>query len=195
MCAPARCRARPAQCVARADAAGRGCRERGMSIAQIRLSEERKNWRRDHPYGFIARPGRNADGSTNLNTWEASIPGRAGTPWEVRGGRGGAGCVCACVHALARVRMRGSGGWALRWRTYALVQGGNYVLDMFYGEDFPATPPKCKFREPVPFHVNVFPEGYVYELPRRLHAPAIVSTTLPSDAREKKVRNGLIIAC
>ncbi len=54
-----------------------------MSISAIRLGEERKNWRRDHPYGFIARPKRMPDGSTNMNVWEASIPGRAGTPWEV----------------------------------------------------------------------------------------------------------------
>mmetsp|Transcript_817 Transcript_817/g.1413 ORF Transcript_817/g.1413 Transcript_817/m.1413 type:complete len:158 (-) Transcript_817:280-753(-) len=51
-------------------------------IAQGRLTEERKNWRRDHPFGFYARPITNADGSMNLMTWEVGIPGKEGTDWE-----------------------------------------------------------------------------------------------------------------
>ena len=51
-------------------------------IAQGRLKEERKNWRRDHPFGFYARPIQNADGSMNLMTWEAGIPGKEGTDRE-----------------------------------------------------------------------------------------------------------------
>ena len=39
-------------------------------IAQARLSEERKAWRKDHPFGFIARPIKNADGTMNLMQWE-----------------------------------------------------------------------------------------------------------------------------
>ena len=35
-------------------------------IAQARLSEERKQWRKDHPFGFIARPMKNPDGTSNL---------------------------------------------------------------------------------------------------------------------------------
>ena len=44
-------------------------------IAQARLSEERKAWRKDHPFGFIARPMKNPDGSLNLMLWEYGIPG------------------------------------------------------------------------------------------------------------------------
>ena len=51
-------------------------------IAQARLSEERKSWRKDHPFGFIARPMKNADGTMNLMLWEYGIPGKKGTPWE-----------------------------------------------------------------------------------------------------------------
>ena len=40
-------------------------------IAVGRLTEERKNWRKDHPAGFIAKPKTNADGSTNFMIWEA----------------------------------------------------------------------------------------------------------------------------
>lgn len=51
-------------------------------IALARLSEERKNWRKDHPAGFYARPEKNPDNSTNLMKWEAGIPGKEGTDWE-----------------------------------------------------------------------------------------------------------------
>ena len=51
-------------------------------IAQARLSEERKHWRKDHPFGYIARPMKNQDGTMNLMLWEFGIPGKKGTPWE-----------------------------------------------------------------------------------------------------------------
>merc|ERR1712227_1088803 len=48
----------------------------GSGIAQARLSEERKSWRKDHPFGSIARPMKNADGTMNLMLWEYGIPGK-----------------------------------------------------------------------------------------------------------------------
>ena len=39
-------------------------------IAQARLSAERKDWRKDHPYGFVARPEKKEDGTLNLMKWE-----------------------------------------------------------------------------------------------------------------------------
>mmetsp|Transcript_6224 Transcript_6224/g.10172 ORF Transcript_6224/g.10172 Transcript_6224/m.10172 type:complete len:159 (+) Transcript_6224:106-582(+) len=53
-----------------------------MSISTGRLSEERKNWRKEHPTGFIAKPTKNEDNSMNLLKWEAGIPGMANTDWE-----------------------------------------------------------------------------------------------------------------
>jgi Ubiquitin-conjugating enzyme len=50
-------------------------------IAIGRLTEERKNWRKDHPAGFFAKPVKKADGSNNLLVWEAGIPGKAETDW------------------------------------------------------------------------------------------------------------------
>ncbi len=50
-------------------------------LAQKRLMEERKTWRRDHPYGFGARPMTNDDGSMNLLKWEAGIPGKQGVSY------------------------------------------------------------------------------------------------------------------
>ncbi|CAB9504358.1 SUMO-conjugating enzyme UBC9 [Seminavis robusta] len=51
-------------------------------IAQGRLREERKNWRKDHPYGFFARPESSGEGSSNIMKWNAGVPGKEGTDWE-----------------------------------------------------------------------------------------------------------------
>ncbi|KAA0202174.1 hypothetical protein HAZT_HAZT006069 [Hyalella azteca] len=89
-------------------------------IAIARLAEERKGWRKDHPFGFIARPTKNPDGTLNLMNWECAIPGKKGTPWD----------------------------------------GGLYRLRMIFKDDYPSTPPKCKFEPPL-FHPNVYPSGTV----------------------------------
>lgn len=47
-------------------------------ITESRLAEERKNWRKDHPPGFYARPVKKADNSTNMMIWELGIPGKEG---------------------------------------------------------------------------------------------------------------------
>lgn len=47
-------------------------------IAQGRLTEERKNWRKDHPPGFFARPIKKDDNAIDLMKWETGIPGREG---------------------------------------------------------------------------------------------------------------------
>ncbi|KAI8969984.1 SUMO-conjugating enzyme ubc9 [Mycotypha africana] len=51
-------------------------------ISRSRLMEERKQWRKDHPHGFWARPGKNPDNSLDLMNWTCGIPGKDGTPWE-----------------------------------------------------------------------------------------------------------------
>ena len=50
-------------------------------IAQGRLAEERKAWRKDHPIGFYARPSSKDDGSSDIMVWEAGIPGKEETDW------------------------------------------------------------------------------------------------------------------
>ncbi|KAI9026937.1 ubiquitin-conjugating enzyme 9 [Hyaloraphidium curvatum] len=52
------------------------------ALCKARLSEERKQWRKDQPYGFWAKPAKAADGSQNLMEWHVGIPGKAGTSWE-----------------------------------------------------------------------------------------------------------------
>lgn len=51
-------------------------------IARGRLAEERKAWRRDHPYGFYARPTSKGDGSSDIMAWETGVPGKENTNWE-----------------------------------------------------------------------------------------------------------------
>mmetsp|Transcript_7164 Transcript_7164/g.18372 ORF Transcript_7164/g.18372 Transcript_7164/m.18372 type:complete len:159 (-) Transcript_7164:12-488(-) len=51
-------------------------------MAAGRLASERKAWRKDHPHAFVARPTTNLDGTSNLLSWKAAIPGKQGTPWE-----------------------------------------------------------------------------------------------------------------
>jgi len=89
-------------------------------IAIARLSEERKGWRKEHPFGFVARPTKNSDGTLNLMNWECAIPGKKGTPWE----------------------------------------NGLYKLRMIFKDDYPSSPPKCKFEPPL-FHPNVYPSGNI----------------------------------
>uniref|UniRef100_A0A915PLD3 SUMO-conjugating enzyme UBC9 n=1 Tax=Setaria digitata TaxID=48799 RepID=A0A915PLD3_9BILA len=95
-------------------------------IAAGRLAEERKAWRKNHPFGFIAKPSSNPDGTRNLFNWECAIPGKKGTIWE--------------------------GG----------LYKANFVLTsvMQFKDDYPSTPPKCKFDPPL-FHPNVYPSGTV----------------------------------
>ena len=52
-----------------------------MSLCINRLQEERKQWRKDHPFGFYAKPAKGANGSPDLKLWEVGIPGRANTIW------------------------------------------------------------------------------------------------------------------
>ena len=54
-----------------------------MNIAKQRLMQERKNWRKEHPFGFTAKPVSSADGEgQDLFKWECKIPGKKGSPWE-----------------------------------------------------------------------------------------------------------------
>ena len=47
-------------------------------IATGRLTAERKNWRKDHPLNFYARPVKKADNTINLMEWDVGIPGKEG---------------------------------------------------------------------------------------------------------------------
>ncbi|KAF3353677.1 hypothetical protein VD0004_g1214 [Verticillium dahliae] len=53
-----------------------------MALCQNRLQEERKAWRKDHPFGFYARPARTPNGTLDLKVWDCGIPGKEKTMWE-----------------------------------------------------------------------------------------------------------------
>jgi ubiquitin-protein ligase len=42
----------------------------------------RKSWRRDHPFGFFAKPMRGANGMMDLKKWDCGVPGKEKTIWE-----------------------------------------------------------------------------------------------------------------
>ena len=46
------------------------------------MDHDRKNWRRDHPFGFVAKPVRTDKGTVDLRTWDCAIPGKEKTLWE-----------------------------------------------------------------------------------------------------------------
>jgi len=50
-------------------------------IARVRLQEERKQWRLDHPVGFYARPSKE-NGVIQIMKWDCGIPGKDGTLWS-----------------------------------------------------------------------------------------------------------------
>ena len=53
------------------------------SFAQKRLTQERANWRKDHPVGFHAKYAPKPDGKgQNMYKWICGIPGKAGGLYE-----------------------------------------------------------------------------------------------------------------
>lgn len=46
------------------------------------LTPTSKQWRRDHPFGFYAKPARTKEGVLDLKNWECGIPGKEKTIWE-----------------------------------------------------------------------------------------------------------------
>jgi len=42
----------------------------------------RKQWRKDHPFGFFAKPVKNEKGVLDLKIWECGVPGKEKTLWE-----------------------------------------------------------------------------------------------------------------
>lgn len=53
-----------------------------MSLAEQRLLEERKRFRKDRPFGFVAKPVSRPDGSVNMKKWDCLIPGPENSSWE-----------------------------------------------------------------------------------------------------------------
>ncbi|KAI5186624.1 ubiquitin-conjugating enzyme E2 I [Nematocida homosporus] len=50
--------------------------------AEKRILQERENWRKDRPFGFVAKPRKKPDGCLDLFNWDCSFPGPESTPFE-----------------------------------------------------------------------------------------------------------------
>ncbi|CAN0424173.1 unnamed protein product [Pylaiella littoralis] len=112
-------------------------------IAEARLKEERKAWRKDHPFGFHAKPMLKDDSSTDLLRWECGLPGPVIVGW---------------LHLrLLKAQMQ---KWAKVVGVDTDWAGGLYKVTMEFTEDYPSKPPKCKFVPPL-FHPNVYPSGTI----------------------------------
>ena len=53
-----------------------------QSSLKLTIVSTRKQWRRDHPFGFFAKPVRTPQGVLDLKKWECGIPGKDKTLWE-----------------------------------------------------------------------------------------------------------------
>uniref|UniRef100_A0ABI7WEQ2 UBC core domain-containing protein n=1 Tax=Felis catus TaxID=9685 RepID=A0ABI7WEQ2_FELCA len=91
-----------------------------------RLAQERKAWRKDHP--FVRK-------ALFLALWLSQQK----TRWHDE------------PHELG---VRHSGKKGTPW------EGGLFKLRMLFKDDYPSSPPKCKFEPPL-FHPNVYPSGTV----------------------------------
>ena len=122
-------------------------------IAAGRLTEERKAWRKDHPFGFIARPTKNPDGSMNLFTWDCAIPGKKGTMWE-------GGLFRVSFYRRFRHFMTAYFYTAFIRTHNPILLISDFQVKLLFKDDYPSTPPKCKFEPPL-FHPNVYPSGTI----------------------------------
>ncbi|KAK2502309.1 hypothetical protein MC885_013209 [Smutsia gigantea] len=147
-------------------------------IALSRLAQERKAWRKDHPFGFVAVPTKNPDGTMNLMNWECAIPGKKGGSWRPcrQDGRacppwaGAGACLCqvsggpCAAEASPRLALPMAEDPCTPNSSFMSQQtpweGGLFKLRMLFKDDYPSSPPKCKFEPPL-FHPNVYPSGTV----------------------------------
>lgn len=126
------------------------------SLAQARLREERRAWRKEKPFGFWAKPKElKKRAPADLNSFLG-----AKRPREEDGDGKTTG-------AEANGASDASGGLdLLNWeagipgKPGTPWEGGEFHLEMRFTEDYPTKPPKCVF-VPVLFHPNIYPSGTV----------------------------------
>jgi len=99
-----------------------------------------KQWRKDHPFGFFAKPVKNSTGVLDLKVWECGIPGKDKTIWE-----GG----------LFKLNIAFPDGMWQIWM-YLVSRCANADIH----PEYPTKPPKVRFSPPL-FHPNVYPSGTV----------------------------------
>ncbi|KAM0200287.1 hypothetical protein ACHAPI_002711 [Fusarium lateritium] len=97
-----------------------------MALCQNRLQEERKQWRRDHPFGFYAKPQRTKEGVLDVKNWECGIPGKDNTIWS-----GG-------LFKLTIAFPDGKYQYFSPPVNYALTQLGKFVPPLFHPNVYPS---------------------------------------------------------
>lgn len=129
---------------------------RTSSVLPQLLTGDSKQWRRDHPFGFVARPMKNGP-ALDLKRWDCAIPGKDKTIWE-----GG-------LFKLEMLFPDGMYNEAACERFRHIKPQPAGMLDQerldtrkltHARTEYPTKPPKCKFVPPL-FHPNVYPSGTV----------------------------------
>ncbi|KPI84264.1 putative Ubiquitin-conjugating enzyme e2 [Leptomonas seymouri] len=138
----------------------------GVSLAQSRLREERKAWRKDRPFGFWAKPMEIA-ASPSTAGLKHSRDGVTQPRQAPNNGSSGAGNdVSASSSPTSPATAASAGLDLLHWeagipgKPGTPWEGGEFRLRLHFTEDYPTKPPKCVF-VPVLFHPNVYPSGTV----------------------------------
>jgi ubiquitin-conjugating enzyme E2 I len=128
----------------------------------MRLTNERKNWRENHPVGFFARLKKAEDGSQSA-CFEGPTPrggGRASAPAPPRPRPRPSNPPSsrpARPPTLADLMVWECG---IPGRAGTPWEGGTYRIELTFSLEYPSKPPKCTFKPPL-FHPNVYPSGNV----------------------------------
>ncbi|KAG5512115.1 hypothetical protein JKF63_07580 [Porcisia hertigi] len=153
----------------------------GLSLAQSRLREERKAWRKDRPFGFWAKPLEIATGTGPLAGVKHTREGTQLVLHTPSGATANNAAGSSSANSSSIATSSGPGAAVGRDSAAAVVpagldllhweagipgkagtpwEGGEFRLRLDFTEDYPTKPPKCVFT-PVLFHPNVYPSGTV----------------------------------
>lgn len=103
--------------------------------------------------GFVARPTKNPDGTLNLMLWDCAIPGKKGVNMKKKTKQ-------KHFNFSHKKKIKLTVFFSVRLIPQTPWENGLYKLRMIFKDDYPTSPPKCKF-EPALFHPNVYPSGTV----------------------------------
>lgn len=129
------------------------------SLAQARLREERKAWRKDRPFGFWARPKEltsTPNGGAKSNFFGSAVSAEKRPREEEEKEKDADAAPSPVTDGLDLLHWEAGipGKPGTPW------EGGEFHLLLNFTEDYPTKPPKCVFT-PVLFHPNVYPSGTV----------------------------------
>ena len=116
--------------------------------AENRLRAERKSWRQDHPFNFVAKPVTKPDGSQNLFEWDCRV---RCLPWH--------GSLVPAAPLTLQPACRQVPG-----RESSVWYPGIFPGRLTFTAEYPERPPTFKFLpidgKPL-FHPNIFNDGKI----------------------------------